>query len=220
MNFEKFFLAAILFTCPRSSFCQQATKVASIFNPQELFAQDLFTKNGNEFRPAYGAPGPTYWQNRANYILKSIIDTIANLLTATETIQYTNNSPDALSSLWLQLDQSIYREDARSNFYSSNSLRSKSTGGEHTDGYQFDEVTIEYKGKIVKADYIISDTRMQIRLTSELLTKEKINIHIQYHYTISGIFGGRTDYFETKNGKIYEIAQWYPRMCVYDDQQG
>ena len=220
MNFKKFFLALIVFFAFQSCFCQQATKVSSVFNPRELFAQDLFTKSGNEFRSASGAPGPKYWQNRADYILKATIDTNSNLLTGIEDIQYTNNSPDALSSIWLQLDQNIYREDARSNFYTANARRSKSTGGGHTEGYEFKEVTIEYKGKAIKADYIINDTRMQIRLANELLPKEKINIHIQYHYTIPGIFGGRTDYFETKNGKIYEIAQWYPRMCVYDDLQG
>ncbi len=220
MNFKKLLLALIFFTAFHNCFSQQATKVSSIFSPRELFAQDLFTKNGNEFRSANGAPGPKYWQNRADYILKATIDTNSNLLTGIEDIQYTNNSPDALSSIWLQLDQNIYREDARSNFYSSNTRRSKSTGGGHTEGYQFKEVIIVYKGKASKADYIINDTRMQIRLANELLPKEKINIHIQYHYTIPGIFGGRTDYFETKNGKIYEMAQWYPRMCVYDDLQG
>lgn len=186
----------------------------SIYNPHELFAQNFFTKNGNEFRSANGAPGPKYWQNRADYNLQAIIDTVENILSCTETITYTNNSPDNLGSLWLQLDQNTYREKARSNFYTARRNR------EHSDGYQFETITIEYKGKILKADYIINDTRMQIRLANALPSKEKINIHIKYHYTIPGSFGGRNDFFSTKNGKIYEIAQWYPRMCVYDDLEG
>jgi hypothetical protein len=186
----------------------------SIFNPHELFAQNLFTKNGNEFRSANGAPGPKYWQNRADYILQAVIDTVGNRLSCKETITYTNNSPDALSSLWLQLDQNTYRKDARSNFYS------KRGGGDHTEGYQFESIAIEYKGKTTKANYIINDTRMQIRLPNDLSSKEKIKIHINYHYSIPGRFGGRNDFFSTKNGKIYEIAQWYPRMCVYDDLEG
>ncbi len=186
----------------------------SVFNPKELFAQNFFTKNGNEFRSADGAPGHKYWQNRADYNLHATIDTVVNTLTGTETISYTNNSPDALSSLWLQLDQNTYRKGARSNFYTNHG------SGGHTDGYQFETITIEQKGKILKANYIINDTRMQIRLTDALLSKEKLNIHIQYRYTIPGVFGGRTDFFSTKNGKIYEIAQWYPRMCVYDDLEG
>ncbi len=219
MDLKKSYFTVIFFLSFLFSL-SQSTKVVSVFKPQELFAQDLFTKRGNEFRSANGAPGPKYWQNRADYILKSTIDTISNVLTAKETIQYTNNSPDALSSLWLQLDQDTYREDSRSNFFTAGALRPKGSNKEHTEGFEFKTVAIEYKGKTMKADYIINDTRMQIRLTEDLRSKEKMTIHIQYHYTIPGTFGGRTDYFETKNGKIYEIAQWYPRMCVYDDRQG
>jgi hypothetical protein len=185
-----------------------------IFNPHELFAQNFYTKNGNEFRSANGAPGPKYWQNRADYALQATIDTVENTLKATETISYTNNSPDNLSSLWLQLDQNTYRKDARSKFYSSGVANGS------TEGYQFENVTIEFKGKTIKADYIITDTRMQIRLPQSLSSKEKMKINIKYHYTIPGTFGNRTDFFSTKNGKIYEIAQWYPRMCVYDDLEG
>ncbi|MEO9210556.1 MAG: M1 family metallopeptidase [Ginsengibacter sp.] len=192
----------------------------SVFNPNELFAQNSYTKNGNEFRSANGAPSASYWQNRADYLLNATIDTIKNTLSATETIHYTNNSPDALSSLWLELAQNVYREDARSNFYTASTSRRRPKGNMHTDGYHFDNVTIEYKGKIYKVDYIINDTKMQIRLPQTLLSKENMDIHIKYNYTIPGTFGGRTDFFSTKNGKIYEIAQWYPRMCVYDDLRG
>jgi len=185
-----------------------------VFGPHELFAQNFYTKNGNEFRSANGAPGSKYWQNRADYTLQATIDTVENTLKGTETISYTNNSPDNLSSLWLQLDQNTYRKDARSEFYSARA------GNGSTDGYQFENITIEYKGKTFKADYIINDTRMQIRLPNALSSKEKIRINVKYHYIIPGNFGGRTDFFSTKNGKIYEIAQWYPRMCVYDDLEG
>jgi hypothetical protein len=186
----------------------------SVFDPHELFAQNFYTKNGNGFRSANGAPGSKYWQNRADYRLQATIDTVENILKGTETISYTNNSPDNLSSLWLQLGQNTYRKDARSKYYSARG------GDAFTDGYQFASVMIEYKGKSLKADYIINDTRMQIRLPNALSSKEKIKIDIKYHYSIPGNFGGRTDFFSTKNGKIYEIAQWYPRMCVYDDLEG
>jgi hypothetical protein len=193
-------------------FAQKNTE--SVFNPQELFAQNFFTKNGNEFRSSNGAPGPKYWQNRADYDLQAAIDTVENVLKGTETISYTNNSPDALSSLWLQLDQNTYSKTARSNFYTN-----RRSGG-HTDGFQFESVAIEGGGKTTKAIYIINDTRMQIRLDKPLASKSTIKIHIKYHYSIPGKFGGRNDFFSTKNGKIYEIAQWYPRMCVYDDLEG
>ena len=186
----------------------------SVYNPQELFAPNFYTKNGNEFRSANGAPGAKYWQNRVDYTLQATIDTIQNTLDGHEVIHYTNNSPDELSSLWLQMDQNIYRKDARSNFFSARS------SNEHTEGYQLKSVMIGTNGKYEKANYIITDTRMQIRLDKPLLSKTKLDIQIIYKYEIPGLFGGRTDFFSTKNGKIYEIAQWYPRMCVYDDLQG
>jgi hypothetical protein len=214
MNLRSSLLLIGFYCCFNSLTAQKNPE--SIYDPHELFAQNFFTKNGNEFRSANGAPGIKYWQNRADYTLQATIDTVENTLKGVETIHYTNNSPDQLSSLWLQLDQNTYRENARSNFYTSR----RRGGNFHTNGYQFESITIEHNGKIEKADYIIDDTRMQIRLSNKLSSKEKINIHIKYHYTIPGTFGGRTDFFSTKNGKIYEIAQWYPRMCVYDDLEG
>ncbi len=203
------FIIAFLF-----SFCQQPSSITSVYNSKELFAQNFYTKNGNEFRAANGAPGSKYWQNRADYLLHAVIDTVKNELSCDETISYTNNSPGSLQSLWLQLDQNTYREDARSNFYSSFSRI------QYTEGFQFEKVMIEQDGKTFKAEYIINDTRMQLRLPKALVSKGEIKISIKYHYTIPGNFGGRTDYVTTKNGKIYEIAQWYPRMCVYDDLEG
>src|SRR5437016_3644354 len=99
-----------------SSFAQNPL---SIYNPQEVFAQNFYTKNGNEFRSSNGTPGPEYWQNRADYTIHASIDTFKNELSASETIHYTNNSPDSLESIWLQLDQNTYRNDARSNFYTT-----------------------------------------------------------------------------------------------------
>ncbi len=202
------------------SLAAQTNFIQPVFNPHEIFAQNLYTKNGNEFRSANGAPGSSYWQNRADYLLHATIDTINNILIATETIHYSNNSPDALSSLWVEIDQNTYREDARSNFYTAFERPKKDEGNTHTEGYHFDSITIQYKGKNFKADYIINDTRLQLRLPDALSSKDKIDISIKYHYTIPGTFGNRTDFFQTKNGKIYEIGQWYPRMCVYDDLHG
>ena len=195
-------------------------KDVSVFDPHEVFAENFFTNNGNEFRAANGSPGPKYWQNRADYTLHASIDTVENVLTCSETIHYVNNSPNALPSLWLQLDQNTYREDARSNYFMSTPKRTKWKEKGHTDGYQFDNVKVNYNNETVSADFIVKDTRMQIRLQNPLAAGDSINILIKYFYKIPGTFGGRTDYFPTKNGKIYEIAQWFPRMCVYDDLEG
>ena len=213
MKCKKNSLTIILSLLMLSSFAQSPTGVESLYNPKEIFAQNFYTKNGNEFRSASGAPGAKYWQNRADYNLQAAIDTVKNMLTCNETIHYTNNSPDSLQSLWLELDQNTYREDARSIFYS------EFGSNRHTKGFQFDSITVTYKGKTFKADYIINDTRMQIRLPEALSSKSTIDITIKYYYIIP-IFGGRNDYVLTKNGKIYEIAQWYPHICVYDDLEG
>jgi hypothetical protein len=190
--------------------------IVSNYQPADLFTPMFYTEKGTETHAANGEPGPKYWQNRVDYHMKAAIDTVSKTLSNDELIDYTNNSPDALQYLWLQLDQNTYKKDARSNFYTD------FTGAkaEHTDGYRIESVIIEQDKGSEKADYIINDTRMQVRLAKALPAHGHIRLHIKYHYTIPAAFGGRTDYSDTKNGKIYEIAQWFPRMCVYDDSHG
>ncbi|MCC8427023.1 M1 family metallopeptidase [Mucilaginibacter sp. UR6-11] len=191
--------------------------ISSNYIPSGLFSPSFHTEKGNEFHAVNGDPGPKYWQNRADYILKAAIDTVTKTLTGDENITYTNNSPDALQYLWLQMDQNTYKKDARSNFVTGNQPKAD----QHTTGYQIESVSLSQNGKIEKVPYVVTDTRMQIRLPRVIAANGgRINILIKYHYTIPGAFGGRTDYTDTKNGKIYEIAQWFPRMCVYDDAQG
>ena len=191
--------------------------ITTNYQPADLFAPIFYSDKGNEFHSANGEPGPKYWQNSVDYLIKAKLDTVAKTISATENISYTNNSPDALQYLWIQLDQNTYKKDARSNFATPYSPSAK----QHTDGYQFESVELSQNGVTEKADYIVNDTRMQIRLPKALIANGgKISILINYHYVIPGDFGGRNDYFDTKNGKIYETAQWYPRMCVYDDSHG
>lgn len=189
----------------------------SNYEPADLFSPMFYPERGNDRHAANGEPGPKYWQNRVNYQLKANLDTVTKTLAANEEIEYINNSPDALQYLWLQLDQNTYKKDARSNFETGSAPLTNL----HTDGYQIESIYI-INGKIKsKADFIISDSRMQIRLPKALAGNGgRIRLSIKYNYLIPGNFGGRTDYVGTKNGKIYEIAQWFPRMCVYDDSEG
>ncbi|WPU92170.1 M1 family metallopeptidase [Mucilaginibacter sabulilitoris] len=189
----------------------------SNYNPAEAFSPQFYTDKGNDFHAANGNPGPRYWQNRANYTLNVKLDTAAKTISGTETIDYINNSPDALQYLWLQMDQNTYKKDARSNFVTGK----VPNPADHTTGYQIESVAVEEGGVTKEVKYVISDARMQIRLSKAVLpNKGTIRLKIKYHYTIPGAFGGRTDYADTKNGKIFEIAQWFPRMCVYDDSRG
>jgi hypothetical protein len=189
--------------------------VTSNYQPAALFSTLPFTEKGNEFHSPNGEPGAKYWQNRVDYQLDVKLDTVAKTISGSANISYTNNSPDALQYLWLHLDQNTYKKEARSNFVTG------FAAPDHTTGYQIESVSLLQNGKLTKLPYIITDTRMQVRLPSAVsATGGKINFVIKYHYTIPGNFGGRTDYTDTKNGKIYEIAQFYPRMCVYDDSRG
>ncbi len=189
----------------------------SNYNPADLFSPMFYPERGNDRHAANGEPGPKYWQNRVNYQLKASIDTTTKILSGTERLTYINNSPDALQYLWLQLDQNTYKKDARSNFQTT----SFPPTDQHTDGYQIESVSIVTDKAKQKVNYIITDTRMQVRLPQTVKPNGgTISLLITYKYTIPAVFGGRTDYNQTKNGKIYEIAQWFPRMCVYDDSSG
>ncbi|RFM27226.1 M1 family metallopeptidase [Deminuibacter soli] len=190
------------------------TGAASQYQPAALFSPVFYTQNGDAIHAANGNPGPQYWQNRADYRLHATIDTTSKELTGTAIITYTNNSPDSLEYLWLNLDQNTYRSDARSNFLTG------ATAPAHTNGFVITGVTTS-PNAAVQANYTITDTRMQVRLAKPLAPKGgTITLQISYHYTIPGAFGGRTDYVATSKGTIYEIAQWFPHMCVYDAARG
>jgi len=189
--------------------------VKSNYVPKDVFDPLHFTDKGNEFHSANGEPGPKYWKQRVDYLLKANIDTTTKVLSCNENITYTNNSPDALSYLWVQMDQNTYKADARSGYATGGG-----GGGQHTNGYELESVQLSVAGKVEKAVYVVSDTRMQIRLPKDLAANGgKINILIKYHYTIPAN-GNRTGWFRTKDGTTYEVAQWFPRMCVYDDTTG
>jgi hypothetical protein len=205
------------------------------YDPQKTFAPLTLPNPVNAYRSSNGAPGPAYWQNEADYELHANLDTTAKQLSATEVITYTNNSPDTLPSLWIQLDQNIYRKDARARelFAGMRPRRNAAAASPNTpipstEGVEFDSVQIESGQQTTKADYIVNDTRMQIRLAEPLKGHgAQLRIRIQYHYQIPGVWGGRTSWATTEGtaggvnkGDIYDMAQWYPRMCVYDDLRG
>ncbi|MBD1394982.1 M1 family metallopeptidase [Mucilaginibacter glaciei] len=212
------FIPALLILSTFTALAQKKNSndtIASNYQPSLLFSPLPYTKNGDEVHSPNGDPGPKYWQNRADYQLKVTLDTVAKTISGVDNITYTNNSPDALQYLWLHVDQNTYKKDARSNFVTA------AQATQHTAGYIIESVSIVTNGKTATVPYTVTDTRMQVRMPVALAGGgAKISLVIKYHYTIPGNFGNRTDYVETKNGKIYEIAQFYPRMCVYDDSRG
>ena len=184
-------------------------------DPAVIFAPFDAGNQPNVYRSAAGIPGPGYWQNRADYAIDATIDTGPHVLHGSEIITYTNNSPDPLDVLWVQLDQNIYRPDARAKF------ASPYFSGHSTQGDEIESVSVEHGGRTVSAPFLISDTRMQVRLPTTLAPRgAQLKLRITWHYTVPGTWGGRTAVTPTQNGDIYEMAQWYPRMAVYDDLRG
>ena len=194
------------------------TTTTSKFNPRELFGLQFYPNSGNEFRSASGVPGPKYWQNHADYKINVTLDTMQHKITGDVEIAYTNNSPDALKYLWLQLDQNIYRSDSRSSVVNSGGRFGNVT---NTQGEVVKSISVDVEGKKYTPQYNVNDTRMQVWLQDALKASgNKVKLNIAFEFVVPEYGTDRMGRLKTKNGWIYEVAQWYPRMCVYDDQQG
>jgi len=184
--------------------------VAAVPDAAAVFSPLAYSQPESRYRSGSGLPGPDYWQNRADYDIHASVDTGGHVLVGAETITYTNNSPDVLDQLWVQLDQNIYRPNSRG----ASALPERET--HHTDGMTIARVLVNG----VSVTPLISDTRMSVRLPKGLAPKGVVKLHVEWRYAIPGVWGGRTAVTPSKNGEIYEIAQWYPRMSVYDDRRG
>ncbi len=183
------------------------------YNPHEVFDPSFDSNPGTIYRSGSGASGPAYWQNSADYKISAKLDDKQNTIEGNVEIDYTNNSPDNLNFVWLQLDQNRFKHD----YIFSPQIDTLNFNG----GFNIKSVKIENNGIKSASDYLIVDTRMQIRLPNPLKPKGGLlKIYISYSFEVVPKGFGRSGYMETKNGKIYDIAQWYPRMVVYDDLKG
>jgi hypothetical protein len=192
----------------------------STYNAKEAFNPQFYPYPGNEFRSAGGEPGPKYWQNRADYKISCTLDTALHTVTGDVALTYTNNSPDNMKFLWLQLDQNIYKEDSRGSA-TTTQTGGRYANGDFTNGDVIKSVSVEYNGKKYTPKYIISDTRMQVWLQDILKSNGgKLTLSIQFQFQVPEYGTDRMGRLNTKNGWVYEVAQWFPRMCVYDDLQG
>lgn len=205
-------VAVMLFA--NSVYAQEAPK----YDYVEAFKPFFYFQTGTETRSASGQPGHAYWQNSADYHLNVSLNDTKNEITGTAEITYTNNSPDKMSFLWLQLDQNLFEKDSRGNaLVPLSGSRNGAKGETFEGGYKIKSV--KYDGKDVK--YTVTDTRMQIDLPQELKAKGGVaKIKIEYTFLSPQYGSDRMGVQDTKNGKIFTIAQWYPRMCVYDDVLG
>jgi len=211
---------------------QKTDKIPSRYDPRALFPALPLLPAGNPYRSANGEPGPAYWQNRVDYTIDATLDEERHVIQGSEWITYTNNSPHSLPWLWMQLDQNAFRPhskglDARL-FLDSNNVKLKKTfeGGYTIRSVQMISSSGNNSPDTAKIDYLVNDTRMQLHLPRPLAPGAKITFKITYSYTIPRYFYNadfnvnRTDILPTPGGDIYSIAQWYPRLCVFDDVEG
>src|SRR5690348_17266736 len=182
----------------------------STYNAKEAFNPQFYPYPGNDYRSASGEPGPKYWQNRADYKINCTLDTIKHNVSGEVEITYTNNSPDNLKFLWLQLDQNIYRKDSRA------SATTTETGGrwanaQFTQGDVIKSVTVDYNGNKYAAKYIINDTRMQVWMQEPIKANGgQVKLVIPFNFDIPEYGTDRMGRLKTKNGWVYEVAQWFP----------
>ena len=194
---------------------------SSSYNPHNFFVQNFNPPAGNLFRSAKGIPGPSYWQNIASYLIHATLSEKDTSVTGDVTIYYTNNSPDELDYLWLQLDQNIFKPSSRAVAATQYPGDYFSVLDKKNGGYQIKDVTITQNGKTYTVEPIVTDTRMQVRLNTPIHSKGgKVSMKINFRFVIPLDGAGRFGRQYTKNGVIYQIGQWYPRMCVYDDVEG
>jgi hypothetical protein len=226
MNRLKFLQFVIALLCLVNQAYTQQSVVGGNYNYHDTFGPMFYTKNGDEYRSAGGQPGPKYWQNRADYKLAVRLNEQNNEISGTVVLTYTNNSPDKLPFIWMQLDQNLFKEDSRGQaIIPPGGSRSGARGQKFDGGYKIKSVKILSieKGKTIEknAEHFIEDTRMQVYLPSELSSGgAQLRLKIEYSFISPDYGSDRMGILETKNGKIFSVAQWYPRMCVYDDVSG
>ncbi len=188
----------------------------------------------NEIRAADGAPGPKYWQQRADYSIKATLDTAAKRLTGTEQIRYTNNSPDTLRFVWMQVDQNLFRPGSVGSLLFASESRFGSAGFQ--GGYEITSITqssppvrpapaARRRGaraapaaapSAAPLAFRVDDTMMYVELAQPLAPGGQTLLDLAYAFNIPEHGADRMG----RDGALFELAQWYPRMAVYDDVHG
>ena len=186
----------------------------------------------NVYRTGSGAPGHAYWQQKADYKINVTLDEDKRTITGSETITYTNNSPDTLKYLWLQLDQNLFRKHSAGNLADTRKLPSSDKMSfaalrylreveRHDGGHKITAVK-DASGRDLA--YSVNDTMMRIDLKRPLKPGSSFKFSIDWHYNIvaARIMFARGGYeaWKRHGNDSYFIAQWFPRMVAYTDQQG
>jgi hypothetical protein len=174
-------------------------------------------------REGSGLPGPRYWQQRADYVIRATLDTAAQRVAGAETIRYANHSPDTLRYLWLQLDQNLYRDDSRGAFL--NPADARFSGAGFAGGFTLDSVralrrTARGAAERVALATTLNGTMLRVDLDRPLPPGGTVTLELRYTFPVPEHGSDRLGRARTSGGWLYEIAQWYPRLAVYDDVRG
>ncbi|MDX1271991.1 M1 family metallopeptidase [Bizionia paragorgiae] len=230
----KFYFLSILFVTV-GAFAQQNQNEKRV--PQEGHTNNNKFKQlyeefstPNMFRSASGAPGPAYYQQQADYKMDIVLDDEKAILSGKETITYTNNSPETLNYLWVQLDQNVRAKDSKSPLIETSSVspvqQASSFAKNHLaetfdGGFNIESVT-DTNGKPL--EHMINRTMMRVEVPKALKTGDQFSFNIKWWYNINDHVkdGGRSgyEYFPEDGNRTYVIAQFYPRMAVYNDVEG
>jgi hypothetical protein len=183
----------------------------------------------NSYRNAAGAPGHAYYQNRADYDIQLTLDEKTHRITGTEWITYRNNSPDALTYLWVQLDQNMRKPGSMTDQSRKGSLPSSITPERVQDRYidkfegGFNVTEVKSAGG-AKLPFTINNTMMRVDLPTALAPGQSVKFYVAWNYLVNDRMkdGGRSGYehFDEEGNTLYTIAQFFPRMAVYGDNVG
>jgi hypothetical protein len=216
----------------RNRFYKISAFVLVVFLAFESYAQQVkdnrdaaFTefgyRQGSAYRTASGKPGPSYWQNRTDYVIEVALNDSTHTIKGKVSIIYKNNSPENLDFVWLYLEQNRFTDESRGSL--TTPIQGNRYSGDLDGGYKIENVKAQITGKNkpVSNDYMINDTRMQVSFAEPLPANGgQAVISMEFEYKIPEKGMDRMGRLKVKDGTIYAMAQWYPRLAVFDDVTG
>ncbi|MCS5491970.1 M1 family metallopeptidase [Algoriphagus limi] len=197
-----------------ASFAQQG-----LANNQADFGE-FIDRKGTYTRTASGKPSENYWQNEADYQIEVTLNEDEHVLSGKVTIDYTNNSPEELEFVWLQLEQNRFTEDSRGAL--TTPIQGYRYNGDADGGFDISAVQAKVGSKgSVSSKYLINDTRMQVWFNEPIPAKGgKATISMNFSFKVPEKGMDRMGRLKVEDGWIYAFAQWYPKMSVFDDIEG
>ena len=212
--FEKAFLIILFLGPVHMSQGQQLAETN-----QEMFER-FPVREGSVYRTASGKPGPEYWQNAANYTIEVELDETAHTVKGKITIDYINNSPETLDFIWLHLEQNRFTEDSRGTL--TTPIQGNRYSGDVDGGYTITNLTAQVGRKgTPSGKHFITDTRMQVFFNEPIPAKggnATVSMDFEYKIPVKGM--DRMGRLDVADGTVYALAQWYPKLAVFDDVEG